>query len=89
MAVLRELVDRHDASPNRIEMKIVANLTESFALFYEQTFVTSLEKMSVLPAEPVELVGKGCLEPLHACDEISFRRFNREVIVISHHDIGV
>ena len=58
----------------------------SFRLDQERR-VTALENMPVLPAEPVETVGKRALKPAHAIDQVARRCLQKEVIVVAHEDI--
>src|SRR5437868_6664057 len=45
--------------------------------------------MSALISKGVESIGKRRLQPLHAGDEVASRSFERQMLVVVHHDSGV
>ena len=67
-------------------MKVMTQLTQCFAWLDQQALVATLEEVTAFSAKPVEAIGKGGLEPLHACDQIPVRSFDREMIVVAHDD---
>ena len=70
-------------------MKVVTHLTQCFAWLDQQAFVSTLEEVTAFTAQPVEAIGEGRLEPLHASDQIRVRSFDREMIVVAHDDEGM
>ena len=70
-------------------MKVVTHLTQCFAWLDQQAFVSTLEKVTALTAKPVEAIGEGSLEPMHASDQIRIGSLDRQMIVVAHDDEGM
>lgn len=80
---------RHDPYANGVEVNIVADAREVRAGFNQQGFITPLENVAVLSVKPREPRREGGLQPVHPVHQTGRRRFQRQVVVISHHDVGV
>ena len=57
--------------------------------FVQHRFVTITEEPAPKPMPAIVAAGISILQPLHSGDQIGFRRFQHEVIMICHQDPGV
>jgi len=85
VTILRQLRHRHEVCPHRIQVQIMANLPQGFTFLHQECFIASLEQMAPFAPQFVKPVGKGGLQPLHPRDQISVRRFHRQMVVVAHH----
>src|SRR5688572_19311906 len=70
-------------------MQVVTELAQRGAFLDQQTLVAALKQVPAFAAQPVETVGKCRLQPLHPGDQVSLGGFEREVVVVAHHDKSV
>ena len=83
-------VGQHEKSgSHRIEMDVVDQTQQRASLLDKDALVTALEHVSPLAVEAVKAVGKGSLQPRHAPHKVRFRRFQGEVVMVAHQNIGM
>ena len=87
--VMSEVGQREKAGSHRIEMNVVDQPQQRASLVNKDALVTALEHVSPLAVEAVKAVGEGSLQPRHALHKVRFRRFQGEVVMVAHQDIGM
>ena len=75
--------------PCRIQVNVVCNRSEVFALINRQRLVSSLKQMSPDFVPGIEPLRIGALEPAHTIYEIRFRCLQEKMVMIAHQDKGV
>lgn len=70
-------------------MKIAGQMEQVDAWLDQYGLVSSLEGSTTLLSEAIESIAERALQPMNPFDEIALRRFDRQVVVIPHHAVGV
>ena len=79
----------HQPRADRIEMDVVAYTSQRHRILHQQGLVSSLKEMATLPSVTVEPRRICALQPVHAIDEVRFRRLQRQMVMVRHDDIRV
>lgn len=78
-----------NAGANRVEVHVMDNPLKRARVLHQQRPIPALEKMSVHGSMAIEARGKRTLEPVHPFHQVRSWRFQREMIVVAHDDVGV
>ena len=70
-------------------MHIVDDMPKIPIILYKTGMVSTLKQMPMLGAKAIKPRGQGTLQPMHTLSQVRLRRFEQDMVVITHHHIGM
>ena len=84
---LQAILSRNQPRPHRIQMNIIEYRPISISRLHHDRLVSSSKKMPPQPVPRIDPPRVGILKPPHAHREIRLRRFQEQMVVITHQRI--